>query len=91
MTLTNKAKSDEHNVILTKYGADIYIDETTTKSNYPDEKGRIENVAEISGNVDYYPLILTQNNIVELRDVLEVLIEKERNRIGVNPNWGKRQ
>ena len=82
----------DHHVILTKYGEDIYIDEKTVKSQYPDEKGRIENVITIYGDFTRNDdsLILTQHNIVELRDILEILIEKERNRIGACKNWGKK-
>ena len=72
-------------MILTKYGEDIYVDETTEKSSYPDEVGRIENVAVISGNcADHgeHELTLTQDGIVELRDILNMLIEKESKRIG---------
>ncbi len=74
-----------HHVILTKYGEDIYVDETTIKSSYPDEVGRIENIAVISGNcADHgeHELSLCQNHIVERRDILNVLIEKESKRIG---------
>jgi len=70
-----------HHVILTKYGEDIYVDETKVKSNYPDEEGRIENVAVISGNITHEPLTLNQHHIVELRDILNILIQKEDRRL----------
>ena len=80
----------EHHVIISKFGEDIYVDETTHRSSYPDEVGRIQNVAVIQGNITHEELILTQDNIVELRDICEILIEKERNRIGADENWGRR-
>ncbi len=71
-----------HHVILTKYGEDLYVDETTVKSSYPDEVGRIENVAIITGNLEPNDhLMLTQDNIVELRDILNILITKEDRRL----------
>ncbi len=82
-------KTKNHHVILTKHGEDIYINETTIKSQYQDEMGRIENVVIITGNLEPNDhLKLTQSEIVELRDILEILIEKERNRIGGDKNWG---
>ena len=75
----------EHHVILTKYGEDIYVDETTIKSNYPDEKGRIENVITISGNLKKrrpMELTLTQDEIFELKKLMDLLLYKESNRIG---------
>lgn len=80
-----KNHPSEHHVILCKYGEDIYVDETTIESSYPDEKGRIENVAVISGNCTERPIMeltLTQDGVVELRDILNILIEKESKRIG---------
>lgn len=76
---------NEHHVILCKYGEDVYVDETTIQSSYLDENGRIENVVYISGNCSGHKdnsLILTQTNIVELRDICNILIEKESKRIG---------
>jgi hypothetical protein len=78
-----KNNYDEHHVILSKYGEDIYIDETTIKSHYPTEEGRIENVVYISGNLTGHEdnsLILTQDAVVELRDVCNLIIEKETKR-----------
>lgn len=75
-------KVKEHHVILTKYGEDIYVDETTIRSNYPDEVGRIENVAVISGSIKQKGVILTQDEIVDLKKILDELIYKESQRIG---------
>lgn len=75
-------KEKTHHVILTKYGEDIYVDETTHRSSYFEEVGRIENVAIISGNCSGERVTLTQDNIVELRDILNLLIMKESRRIG---------
>jgi len=81
----------EHHVIIAKHGEDIYIDEMKIESGYREEKGRIENVITITGNLEPNDhLMLTQDEIVELRDILEIIIEKERNRIGNNQNWGRR-
>ena len=87
-----KNSHEEHHVILNKYGEDMYIDETTIKSGYPDEKGRIENVIYIAGNLTgskNKALILTQSSIVELRNILEIIIDKERYRIGSDESWGR--
>jgi len=72
----------EHHIILTKYGEDVYVDETTIRSEYPDEVGRIENIAVISGNLTGERVTLTQDEIVELKEILDELIYKESQRIG---------
>ena len=76
----------EHHVILTKYGEDIYVDETIIESNYPDEEGRIENVVTISGNLKTrrptMKLTLTQDEIFELKKLVDLLLYKESQRIG---------
>jgi len=75
-----KERQITHYVILTKFGEDIYIDEATHNSSFLSEKERIENVAIISGNCSGEKLTLTQDNIVELRNILNVLIDKELER-----------
>jgi len=83
MTVNLKSREKTHHVILTKYGEDVYVDETTVKNHYSDEKGRIENVVVISGSITKgVAITLTQYNIVELRDILNLLIDKESKRIG---------
>ena len=72
----------EHNVILSKYGDDIYVDVMEITSNYPHEKGKKEKVVRIVGNLDIsfnvYPqeLFLTQDSLEEMLKILKKVKNK---------------
>lgn len=76
----------KHNVVLSKYGQDLYVDQTTIKSNYPTEEGKNEECLRLIGNLewlmdrenpDQHEIILTLDGAKELRDYLELWVNKQ--------------
>jgi hypothetical protein len=71
----------EHNVILAKYGQDLYVDQVTITSKYPTEKGKKEKCLKLIGNLeglmdsknpDQHENILTIDGVKELKHYLEL-------------------
>ena len=77
----------EHNVVLNKYGQDLYIDEEIITSNYPDEKGRKENCLKLLGSLEFlmdkkhpdnHSVFLTVDGVRELSCYLKMWLEKQK-------------
>jgi hypothetical protein len=86
--LTDNSESilREHNVVLAKYGQDLYVQQITVKSNYPTEKGRKEKCLRLIGNLEelmsenpeQHEIILTVDGAEELKQFIELWLKQQK-------------